>query len=133
MAGDDMTQDSLLVLIDGHPPNPNSTVRKHYMANRTVFDRWKADTWAITRAAMDRAGWVAPVGRAHVAALFHYPDRRRRDPDNAAASLKPIMDGLVLAGALVDDDFAHVALTVDAEFGHSTRTILISISEMTTT
>jgi Holliday junction resolvase RusA-like endonuclease len=45
-----------------------------------------------------------------VAARFQFPDRRRRDPDNLVALLKPVLDLLQAYGALVDDDHAAVAL-----------------------
>lgn len=41
-----------------------------------------------------------PVG---LAAHWQFPVARRRDPDNLAALLKPVVDGLVRGGWLVDD------------------------------
>jgi Holliday junction resolvase RusA-like endonuclease len=41
---------------------------------------------------------------AMVYTTFYWPDKRRRDPDNAAASLKRAWDGMRLAGLLADDD-----------------------------
>ena len=46
-------------------------------------------------------GW----GKASVAATFYWPNKRRRDTDNAIASLKAAYDGLVDAGLLPDDDY----------------------------
>ena len=39
---------------------------------------------------------------------FYWPDKRRRDEDNAIASLKAAYDGLVSSGLLVDDDSKHL-------------------------
>jgi len=49
-------------------------------------------------------GWE----RASVAATFYWPNQRRRDTDNAIASLKAAYDGLVDAGLLPDDDYEHM-------------------------
>jgi Holliday junction resolvase RusA-like endonuclease len=40
--------------------------------------------------------------------VFVVPDKRRRDLDNAMASLKAGFDALVAAGLLVDDDSEHL-------------------------
>lgn len=51
-------------------------------------------------------------------ATFYWPDLRRRDRDNAAASLKAVWDGLVDSGVLADDDqLTHepVGFEVDRE------------------
>lgn len=44
-------------------------------------------------------------------------DNRKADSDNIAPTLKPILDGLVAAGVLADDDSTHVLRT-------STRVVL---------
>lgn len=46
--------------------------------------------------------------RAAITVTYQPPDRRRRDADNMAASGKPAIDGLILAGVLPDDNAAHV-------------------------
>lgn len=43
-----------------------------------------------------------PAGTLDV--VFYWPDKRRRDPMNALAALKPAVDGMVGAGVLADDD-----------------------------
>ena len=51
-------------------------------------------------------------------ATFHFPDRRRRDTDNLAALLKPVWDGLVDAGLLIDDDrITHLPVEIVHEKG----------------
>lgn len=121
---------TLTIVLPGIPPGPNTTVRRHHMANRGVFNRWRDDTMMVAGEAMRQASWEPPVGPCRVTALFCYTDRRRRDPDNAAASLKPVMDGLVAAGVLVDDDFRHVSLTVDAMFGADARCVYVTVEVM---
>ena len=65
--------------------------------------------------AMERAGrppkdW--PPYRAEVELTFHFPDRRRRDPDNYTAGCKALLDALVVNGLLADDSFDHISLKV---------------------
>jgi hypothetical protein len=43
-----------------------------------------------------------------VAPVFYFPNDRRRDEDNAIASLKAAYDGVVDAGLLSDDDHKHM-------------------------
>lgn len=62
-------------------------------------------------------GWKAkqrwrggPCERRVVVALRMHPaDRRRRDPDNLAPVVKPMIDGLCDAGLLADDGWKNVA------------------------
>lgn len=46
--------------------------------------------------------------RAHVTAFIAYPRGGRVDPANANPTVKAIIDGIVDAGALPDDDTSHL-------------------------
>ncbi|WP_136314442.1 hypothetical protein [Actinomyces procaprae] len=46
--------------------------------------------------------------RARIVIEILFPDRRRRDTHNLMATAKPIVDGLVDAGLLPDDDARHL-------------------------
>lgn len=46
--------------------------------------------------------------RALLVVEIAFPDRRRRDPHNYMATVKPIVDGLIKAKVLPDDDAAHL-------------------------
>jgi crossover junction endodeoxyribonuclease RusA len=50
------------------------------------------------------------TGRVRIVAWISYPNRAsgRADPNNAHPTTKALVDGLVDAGVLVDDDSAHV-------------------------
>jgi len=39
---------------------------------------------------------------------FYWPDRRRRDADNAQAAMKSAYDGIIDAGLVADDDTEHL-------------------------
>lgn len=52
------------------------------------------------------------IDRAHVEVVRLQRTAHRRDPDNLAATAKPMIDGLVQAGLLPDDSHRHVASVV---------------------
>ena len=49
-----------------------------------------------------------PMDRAHLTVTIAWRDGRRRDVSNWAPTVKALVDGAVDAGALVDDDNAHL-------------------------
>lgn len=82
----------------------------------TMNDRFahRAQHDAVVAKVRRDAGWTARAARLgrhqHVTVELHYqpPRRGRRDADNLVATLKPVADGLVDAGLVVDDDPAHM-------------------------
>ena len=50
--------------------------------------------------------------------------KRRRDADNLFASMKPYIDGLVMAGVLVDDSADRVQYELRYERGDVDNTII---------
>ncbi len=51
---------------------------------------------------------TAPWDTVEVKAIFHHATNRRRDQDNAIASLKAAYDGIVDSGLVPDDDWRHM-------------------------
>lgn len=51
---------------------------------------------------------IKPMLRVEVDFIFHFKTKARHDPDNYAATIKMIMDGLVDCGVLHDDNFDYV-------------------------
>lgn len=79
------------------PLTLNGSRGQHFARARLVKTvRWRAKLGAI------EAG-IPPCAR--VAVELHYAprDRRRRDPFNLIATLKPVEDGIVDAGVIPDD------------------------------
>jgi Holliday junction resolvase RusA-like endonuclease len=62
---------------------------------------WRETATLIARSARP-PGWH-PLGRAILSVVFVVPDHQRRDLDNLIAGTKPLTDGIVDAGILVDD------------------------------
>jgi len=78
----------------------------HHMAEHRLKERVKADAHLVARAAR------LPRFKAVTAELVWFKgDNRRADSDNMSPTLKPIMDGLVAAGCLPDDNARHVLST----------------------
>lgn len=65
----------------------------------------------------DAACWLAKAAKipkltaVTLELVYHPRDSIRRDADNMAATMKPAIDGLVLAGVLDDDNAKHVLST----------------------
>ena len=88
------------------PPSLNKYAgRKNYWEYRDVKPEWKQ----ICRAYCRPRG--KPPNFADVNITFFFPDRRRHDPDNYC---KLLLDGLVYAGVIADDDFGHIRLSLAA-------------------
>ena len=55
-----------------------------------------------------RAARIPPMARARITVHVHGRTRARTDPANAYPTVKAVIDGLVDAGVLPDDDAAHL-------------------------
>jgi hypothetical protein len=74
--------------------------RLHWRERNRRGQAIKEAAWALTRSAR-----VPRLERASIHVEYQPPDRRHRDADNVgAASGKHAIDGIVLAGALLDDE-----------------------------
>lgn len=91
----------------------NARNRTHWQVIRKIRDLAK-ETVANHVQAIGLANRVGKLSRAYVTILFEFPQRRRRDPDNLAGMVKPILDAIVQQGLLVDDDCDHIELTISA-------------------
>lgn len=76
-----------------------------FTSNQRLHWRTRAKvTKAIRGAAMEAAFGVPELQRAHITAVLHPHDKRRRDPANWYPAVKAAVDGIVDAGVLEDDD-----------------------------
>lgn len=83
----------------------NSNQRLHFHAKAKLTRAWRD-------MAHDHALYVAENGvrhdQAHITVAFRFPTNRRRDVGNLYPTAKAIVDGLVDAGLLPDDDDKHI-------------------------
>lgn len=77
--------------------------RYHHMQRHRLSRVLRAAAQHKTRAAR-----VPRLLRARIVALYHPPDRRRRDVHNLLPAAKCCVDGLVDAGVLPDDNDDHL-------------------------
>lgn len=101
--------------------NPNQARHVHWTDKNDITVAYKLQVSAAARNAMLAARWVKPE-RARVSLWWGLLDKRlpalkRRDPryhpedsDNAVAAGKALIDGLTLAGAIVDDRWESMEL-----------------------
>ncbi len=110
------------------PPSelsPNARVHWRMRYRATQQYRWQA--WGKAQETMRLTGITEPFKKAEAHVTFIVPDKRRRDLDNALAMLKPVWDGLVDAGLLVDDDVEHFTVA-DSETVISSKQRLVLIA-----
>lgn len=83
----------------------NGALRAHWRERQRERDAWRLLVLSVCG-----RGQVAVSERAEVSITLR--PRRRQDPDNAYASVKPILDSLVHWGWLYDDCEAFLELQV---------------------
>ena len=107
----------------GHLPdralNPNK--RLHHMQLYRAKRQAKDEAMALV---YEHGRPGTPYEAAHITITWVAKDKRRRDPDNLFASMKPYIDGLVEAGLIEDDSAMHVSYTLKYERGDADNTIL---------
>jgi Holliday junction resolvase RusA-like endonuclease len=112
----------LLGMVEG----ANVLRRMNHYAVSEHHTTWKNDTYLTAIDAARRQGWFAP-DYAGVHVEFRFTDNHRRDSDNYIAGLKGVIDGLVRASVIKDDDFASMRLTVSGLFGQPREGMLILV------
>lgn len=91
----------------GLPPRalmPNA--RPHHHAKARAVKKYRRAACVLAQAVLPES---APWERATIRPTFYHALRRDRDGDNAVASLKSAIDGLVASGLIVDDSSKHLA------------------------
>ena len=107
----------------GHLPdrklNPNK--RLHHMQLYAAKRDAKDEAIALVR---EQGKPVTPYAKAHIIITWLSKDKRRRDPDNLFASMKPYIDGLVEAELIADDSAKNVSYTIRYELSDKDNTII---------
>jgi hypothetical protein len=77
--------------------------RPHWSKRHKITKQWRGDAATLAKAAQ-----VPQLQRIRVVIEWLPPDRGRRDSANLAPVAKAIVDGLVDAGVVPDDDHTHL-------------------------
>lgn len=89
----------LKIEINGLPKILSNGSQKNFWARENHKKHWKR----LTMLAVTAAGWGSRPALTKAHAVFTRHSSREADFDNAVHSFKPVVDGLVQAGVLIDD------------------------------
>lgn len=118
------------IVLTGVPPSLNRFAgRLNGWEYRAEKERWTSAVQWLAKRERIKAGNPPAPRQAHVRITYFFPDRRRRDPDNYGG--KFLLDGLTKAGAIRDDSFAHITLTVRGETDAKRQRTEITVTEET--
>lgn len=81
--------------------------RDHWASTATRTAYWRLLTRVAAGSAVRTGKWPR-LHRARITVVMSWTDRRHRDPNNWAPTGKALVDGLVDAHLLPDDDTTHV-------------------------
>ncbi|MDT8901149.1 hypothetical protein [Anaeroselena agilis] len=112
--------DKAVIIVPGIPPSINRWSRLHWTKQRIIKNEWRIIVWVS--AYMAKATKLR-LERARVRITYYFATHRRRDKDNYAP--KMLMDGLVKAGVLVDDNQDRLDLDWGFAQGSPERTEIV--------
>lgn len=116
------------VALDGFPPTPNESRRRHWHENSDEAATWRYSAKMVALQALRESEYPKdfPLRKATLEVTVFGV---RVDPDGCVAALKPVLDGIVDAGILKDDSWRTLdglsirhedgprSLRVDVRFG----------------
>lgn len=114
------------IVLRGIPPSLNQTAgRGNVWDYRKAKREWtEAVAWAVKAAGVP----PRPYQRAKVTITYYFPTRARHDADNYAG--KYLLDGLTIAGVIVDDDLKHISTTIRGEYDKDNPRTEIEVEEL---
>lgn len=89
--------------IEGIPMSLNVYRNAHYYQLNK-----EKETWERIVAVSVKEQKIKKVDRCRITFEFYFKDKRKHDPDNYSASAKFLLDGMVKAGVLDDDNFSVI-------------------------
>lgn len=96
--------------------------RKNIWEYQEEKKRWKEYCWDYCKPLPKK-----PLEKAELIITFYFKDRRRHDADNYQ---KMLLDGLVSAGIIKDDDFEHISVTCCGGYDKQKPRVEIEIIEI---
>ena len=108
--------EALLVTVAIPPRSLSPNARVHWSIKAKAVKKTRIDTWAQAQIAMHEQDVKGKWGHAECRVVWYARCSRRRDKDNLLATLKPVFDGLVDGGLLVDDaGITHLPMRVEVD------------------
>ena len=95
----------MLIKLPWINPQLSPNARIHWAHKAKLIKADRNFSHFMAEAEKRRVNWVAPEGNIPVKITFHPPDKRRRDLDNAIASMKGATDGIAQALGVDDSVF----------------------------
>ena len=107
----------LSVALDDFPPLPNETRRQHWHTRSDDAATWRNAAKLVAMQALREHSYPQdfPLRRATLELVVRGVNA---DPDACVAAIKPVLDGIVDAGVMVDDSWRTLgSLSVRREAG----------------
>lgn len=96
---------------DPRPDSPNRTRGQHWARRASRSKLARTHVWVALNTPRRALPALPFTERVRLTAtVFMRPRQRALDPDNATASLKPLIDALVKEGVLANDTPKHIAI-----------------------
>lgn len=106
--------ETLVIELPLPPKELSPNARVHYMAKSRAVKRYRQRAMLEAMAAQGRN--VRAWSRATCQATFYHSTNRRRDKDNALASIKAGIDGIADARVIVNDsELTHLPVKIDID------------------
>ena len=111
-------------IINSIPPSNNKFKgRQNHWEYRNLKKQWEEMIWLLCRPVP-----TSPLEKVNVTITYFFPDKRRRDPDNFNGVF--ILDGLVKAKIIKDDNFDCITLHLKGEYDKNNPRTEIEITRM---
>ena len=107
----------------GHLPDPDLNPNKRFHWAKLAKAKREAKDEAMALV-LEQGRPATPYAKAHITVTWVAKDKRKRDPDNLFAAMKPYIDGLVEAELIADDSAMHVSYTLRYERGEKDNTVI---------
>lgn len=118
-----MERHNIIIRVEGLPPSPNQTTRKHWTYQAKVKKEWGEKVYWLAKA-------QKPIllKKAHIHYKISVGDNRRHDPDNLAFSVAKIANDALVGVVIEDDSIDNIELSFEFD-REKPRGFIIQISE----
>ena len=105
------------------PTDSNKILGRHWRAKHEVFERVKKEIFLKTRGKIP----AQPLENFKISVVRE--SSKTMDWDNLVSSLKPVIDGLKLAGVIIDDNWQYIrSIETDQKISNK-KIITIKVTE----